>query len=252
MRQALRGVPSRLGGVSVVIGVRNPERKSRPGPFQLVTGRVWKGTAFGRRAGPPLCRRSLDWYMNGKIEIDPMITTSSAEEINKDSTDARRQVDAVRSSCSNQDVKHKEDKPMTVHIHPSVDNGVAEGSGAFAGGTLVLQVQGQTGQGRHQGRWSLISRLPAAPHVLEARRATFSVVAVVPRENVTVLENGDKLQIVDTSAAIQRYACKGLWARICTADREQGTSLLRPSTSSTRTIQEAGSAAAGLQRSCRP
>src|SRR5260370_1609966 len=44
--------------------------------------------------------------------------------------------------------------------------------------------------------------------------ATFSVVAVVPRENVTVLENGDKLQIVDASAAIHRHACKACGTQI--------------------------------------
>ena len=43
-------------------------------PFQLVTGRVWKGTAFGGARGRTDVPRIVDWYMQGKIQIDPMIT----------------------------------------------------------------------------------------------------------------------------------------------------------------------------------
>jgi S-(hydroxymethyl)glutathione dehydrogenase/alcohol dehydrogenase len=43
-------------------------------PFQLVTGRVWKGTAFGGAKGRTDVPKFVDWYMDGKIEIDPMIT----------------------------------------------------------------------------------------------------------------------------------------------------------------------------------
>ena len=52
-------------------------------PFQLVTGRVWRGTAFGGASGRTDVPKIVDWYMDGKIEIDPMIThTLSLEEIN--------------------------------------------------------------------------------------------------------------------------------------------------------------------------
>ena len=52
-------------------------------PFQLVTGRVWKGTAFGGAKGRTDVPKIVDWYMNGKIEIDPMITHKlKLEEIN--------------------------------------------------------------------------------------------------------------------------------------------------------------------------
>ena len=53
-------------------------------PFQLVTGRVWKGTAFGGARGRTDVPRIVDWYMEGKIEIDPMIThTLPLSEINR-------------------------------------------------------------------------------------------------------------------------------------------------------------------------
>jgi S-(hydroxymethyl)glutathione dehydrogenase/alcohol dehydrogenase len=53
-------------------------------PFQLVTGRVWRGTAFGGARGRTDVPRIVDWYMQGKIEIDPMIThTMPFSDINK-------------------------------------------------------------------------------------------------------------------------------------------------------------------------
>ena len=56
-----------------------PERT----PFQLVTGRIWKGTAFGAAKGRTDVPKYVDWYMDGKIEIDPMITHKlKLEEIN--------------------------------------------------------------------------------------------------------------------------------------------------------------------------
>ena len=53
-------------------------------PFQLVTGRVWKGTAFGGARGRTDVPKIVDWYMNGKIQIDPMIThVLKLEDINR-------------------------------------------------------------------------------------------------------------------------------------------------------------------------
>jgi Zn-dependent alcohol dehydrogenase len=53
-------------------------------PFQLVTGRSWRGTAFGGARGRTDVPKIVDWYMDGKIEIDPMIThTMPLEDINK-------------------------------------------------------------------------------------------------------------------------------------------------------------------------
>jgi len=53
-------------------------------PFQLVTGRSWRGTAFGGARGRTDVPKIVDWYMEGKIEIDPMITHKlKLEDINK-------------------------------------------------------------------------------------------------------------------------------------------------------------------------
>jgi S-(hydroxymethyl)glutathione dehydrogenase / alcohol dehydrogenase len=71
-------------GESIIIGVAEAGREIATRPFQLVTGRVWKGTAFGGAKGRTDVPKIVDWYMNGKIAIDPMIThVLSLEEINK-------------------------------------------------------------------------------------------------------------------------------------------------------------------------
>ena len=71
-------------GESVIIGVAPAGAEISTRPFQLVTGRVWRGTAFGGARGRTDVPKIVDWYMNGKIEIDPMIThTMPLEDINK-------------------------------------------------------------------------------------------------------------------------------------------------------------------------
>jgi len=83
MRTALEAC-HRGWGVSTIIGVAEAGKEIATRPFQLVTGRVWKGTAFGGAKGRTDVPKIVDWYMNGKIEIDPMIThVLSLEEINK-------------------------------------------------------------------------------------------------------------------------------------------------------------------------
>jgi S-(hydroxymethyl)glutathione dehydrogenase/alcohol dehydrogenase len=70
-------------GESIIIGVAPAGAEISTRPFQLVTGRVWRGTAFGGARGRTDVPRIVDWYMDGKIEIDPMIThTMALEEIN--------------------------------------------------------------------------------------------------------------------------------------------------------------------------
>jgi S-(hydroxymethyl)glutathione dehydrogenase/alcohol dehydrogenase len=73
MRQALEA-SHRGWGVSVIIGVAPAGAEISTRPFQLVTGRTWKGTAFGGARGRTDVPKIVDWYMDGKIEIDPMIT----------------------------------------------------------------------------------------------------------------------------------------------------------------------------------
>ncbi|MFP4238354.1 MAG: S-(hydroxymethyl)glutathione dehydrogenase/class III alcohol dehydrogenase, partial [Rhodosalinus sp.] len=83
MRAALE-CTHRGWGESVIIGVAPAGAEISTRPFQLVTGRVWKGTAFGGARGRTDVPKIVDWYMDGKIEIDPMIThTLSLDEINK-------------------------------------------------------------------------------------------------------------------------------------------------------------------------
>jgi S-(hydroxymethyl)glutathione dehydrogenase/alcohol dehydrogenase len=73
MRQALECC-HRGWGVSVIIGVAGAGQEIKTRPFQLVTGRVWKGTAFGGARGRTDVPRIVDWYMSGKINIDDLIT----------------------------------------------------------------------------------------------------------------------------------------------------------------------------------
>jgi S-(hydroxymethyl)glutathione dehydrogenase/alcohol dehydrogenase len=83
MRQALECC-HRGWGVSVIIGVAGAGQEIRTRPFQLVTGRVWKGTAFGGARGRSDVPKIVDWYMRGRIEIDPLIThTLPLERINE-------------------------------------------------------------------------------------------------------------------------------------------------------------------------
>ena len=76
-------LPSRLGRI-VIIGVAGAGQEIKTRPFQLVTGRVWKGTAFGGARGRTDVPKIVDWYMDKKIAIDPLIThTMPLEHINE-------------------------------------------------------------------------------------------------------------------------------------------------------------------------
>ena len=96
MRQALECC-HRGWGVSVIIGVAGAGQEVSTRPFQLVTGRVWKGTAFGGARSRRDVPRIVDWYMDGKIEIDPMIThTMPLDNIN-DAFDLMHEGKSIRS-----------------------------------------------------------------------------------------------------------------------------------------------------------
>ena len=83
MRQALECC-HKGWGESVIIGVAGAGEEIATRPFQLVTGRVWRGTAFGGAKGRSDVPKIVDWYMEGKINIDDLIThTMPLEEINK-------------------------------------------------------------------------------------------------------------------------------------------------------------------------
>jgi len=83
MRQALECC-HRGWGVSVIIGVAGAGQEISTRPFQLVTGRIWKGTAFGGAKSRTEVPKIVDWYMDGKINIDDLIThTMPLDEINE-------------------------------------------------------------------------------------------------------------------------------------------------------------------------
>jgi len=83
MRQALECC-HKGWGESIIIGVAAAGQEIATRPFQLVTGRVWRGTAFGGAKGRTDVPKIVDWYMDGKINIDDLITdTFALEDINK-------------------------------------------------------------------------------------------------------------------------------------------------------------------------
>lgn len=96
MRQALECC-HKGWGVSVIIGVAGAGEEIRTRPFQLVTGRVWKGSAFGGARGRTDVPKIVDWYMEGKLEIDDLIThTMPLEQIN-DAFDLMHKGESIRS-----------------------------------------------------------------------------------------------------------------------------------------------------------
>jgi len=96
MRQALECC-HKGWGVSVIIGVAGAGQEIATRPFQLVTGRVWKGTAFGGARGRRDVPRIVDWYMEGKINIDDLIThTMPLDKIN-DAFDLMHAGKSIRS-----------------------------------------------------------------------------------------------------------------------------------------------------------
>jgi len=96
MRQALECC-HKGWGVSVIIGVAGAGQEISTRPFQLVTGRVWKGTAFGGAKGRRDVPKIVDWYMNGKIAIDELIThVVPLEQIN-DAFDYMHKGESIRT-----------------------------------------------------------------------------------------------------------------------------------------------------------
>jgi S-(hydroxymethyl)glutathione synthase len=95
-----------------------------------------------------------------------------------------------------------------ISIHPSVDRGITPGTKDFAGGTLVCQCEDRPVKVRVQSQ-SAHNHACGCTKCWKPKGAMFSVVGVVPRDKVSVIENGDKLKVVDPAATIQRHACTG-------------------------------------------
>jgi len=136
-------------------------------------------------------------------------------------------------------------------IHPAVDNGIKPAAANFSGGTLqckcsdakvTVSLKGQTAHNHVCG----------CTKCWKPAGSLFSQVAVIPRDNLSVTAHGEKLGVVDSSATIQRYACKGcgvhMYGRI-----ENKNHPLYASTSSIRSCQtHRGGHRRNSRRSCRP
>jgi S-(hydroxymethyl)glutathione dehydrogenase/alcohol dehydrogenase len=96
MRQALECC-HKGWGVSVIIGVAGAGQEIATRPFQLVTGRVWKGSAFGGARGRTDVPKIVDWYMEGKINIDDLITHKLPLEKINEAFDLMHQGQSIRS-----------------------------------------------------------------------------------------------------------------------------------------------------------
>jgi S-(hydroxymethyl)glutathione synthase len=97
--------------------------------------------------------------------------------------------------------------PEAVQIHPSVDHGLTAAAAGFAGGTLLCKCASNPVKVAIRGQIAY-DHVCGCTKCWKPEGAMFSVVAVVPRDNLSVVENGNKLAVVDPSAAIQRYACR--------------------------------------------
>ncbi|MDX2099240.1 MAG: S-(hydroxymethyl)glutathione dehydrogenase/class III alcohol dehydrogenase [Leptolyngbyaceae cyanobacterium bins.59] len=96
MRQALECC-HKGWGVSVIVGVAAAGQEISTRPFQLVTGRVWKGTAFGGARGRTDVPKIVDWYMEGKINIDDLITNVMPIDRVNDAFDLMHRGDGIRT-----------------------------------------------------------------------------------------------------------------------------------------------------------
>jgi S-(hydroxymethyl)glutathione synthase len=97
---------------------------------------------------------------------------------------------------------------MAVSIHPAVDKGVKAGKKDFAGGTLKCKCAQNPVEVKIKAQ-SAFNHVCGCTKCWKPEGATFSQVAVVGRDSLSVAANANKLKIVDTSAPIQRYACTG-------------------------------------------
>src|SRR5580765_2135891 len=100
------------------------------------------------------------------------------------------------------------DTSMSMSIHPQVDHGIAKAAPDFSGGTLSCRCADKKVTVTIKGQ-SAHNHVCGCTKCWKPAGALFSQVAVVPRDNLSVSANADKLKVVDASAAIQRHACTG-------------------------------------------
>src|SRR6202012_2424533 len=97
---------------------------------------------------------------------------------------------------------------MSVAIHPAVDGGVKKGSSSFSGGTLKCQCAQAPVTVTIKGDVAF-NHVCGCSKCWKPKGAMFSLVAVVPRDKLSVGSNAQKLKVVDSNAPIQRHACSG-------------------------------------------
>ena len=100
-----------------------------------------------------------------------------------------------------------------IHIHPSVDNGIKPTAAGFTGGTLVCKCATDPVKVKVSAQ-TAFNHACGCTKCWKPAGSVFSVVAVVPRDKVEVTEHREKLKVVDSAAAIQRYACTGCGAHM--------------------------------------
>jgi len=96
--------------------------------------------------------------------------------------------------------------PEALKLHPAIDDGVKSTDSNFKGGVLVCLCRSRPVKVRIKGQIAH-NHACGCTKCWKPEGATLSVVAVAPHENIEVLENGDKLKVVDAAALIQRHAC---------------------------------------------
>ena len=142
-------------GTSIIIGVAEAGKEIATRPFQLVTGRNWRGTAFGGAKGRTDVPKIVDWYMDGKIAIDPMITHMlKLEEINKG-------FDLMHAGES---IRQRRDLLTVSELFRVM---FSQASASLAG-WMLKQVQHDegTGEGKHQSHHGRIERRRALEAIL--------------------------------------------------------------------------------------
>ena len=103
--------------------------------------------------------------------------------------------------------------PETVRLHPVLDAGLKPAAAGFAGGTLVCKCQARPVRVKIKGQ-VMHNHACGCTQCWKPEGAMFSIVGVVSTENVSVLENGDKLVVVNPNATILRHACKACGAHL--------------------------------------
>lgn len=131
-------------------------------------------------------------------------------------------------------------------LHPAIDNGIAPTAPDFVGGTLVCACSDRPVRVRVEVQIAH-NHACGCTKCWKPEGAAFSVVAVAPTDKVSVLENGDKLQVVDPAALIQRHACKDcgvhMHGPVTRKHPFQGLSFLHPERFETKGWQAPGFAA---------